>query len=239
VNCNRPIVNSTAATEVSSANETLPDDSTVKWNERVKTVNVITVNDDLVDEEKLLDSIDVAREPNKFNVGSQLSQEELTQLFNLFEEFPDVLTDRIGCTDLIEHVTRVTDSKPCVQPTYKVPEALRDEVQKEIERLLAEGIIAESESNYTAPLVFVRRPGSGKLRTCGDWRKLNLITEDDPYLMNNPSEILSRVAGAKLISTIDLNSAFYQLKSEENSRKYTAFRCFCGSYEFFKRRIRP
>lgn len=52
--------------------------------------------------------------------------------------------------------------------------------------------------------------------------------------MNNPSEILSRVAGTKFISTIDLNSAFYQVKLEENSRKYTAFRCFCGSYEFLR-----
>jgi hypothetical protein len=52
--------------------------------------------------------------------------------------------------------------------------------------------------------------------------------------MNNPAEILSRVAGAKFVSTIDLNSAFYQVRLEENSRKYTAFRCFCGTFEFLR-----
>jgi hypothetical protein len=45
---------------------------------------------------------------------------------------------------------------------------------------------------------------------------------------------LSRVAGAKFISTIDLNSAYYQVRLEKNSQKYTAFRCFCGSFEFLR-----
>ena len=63
---------------------------------------------------------------------------------------------------------------------------------------------------------------------------MNQITEDDPYLMNNPAEMLSRVAGAKWISTIDLNSAYYQVRLEQTSRKYTAFRCFCGSFEFLR-----
>jgi hypothetical protein len=102
-----------------------------KWEERVETVNVITVHDDLVDgEEEILDSIDVAREKKSFNVGGHLSEEENKQLFSLFENFKDVFTDKLGCTDLIQHVIRLTDSKPCVQAPYKVPEALRDEVQK-------------------------------------------------------------------------------------------------------------
>ena len=129
---------------------------------------MITVNNDLVDgEEKLLDSIDVDRELKTFNVGGHLSEKERTELYSLFDEFPEVFTDKIGCTDLIQHSIRLTDSRPCVQAPYKVPEALREEVQREIERLLAEGIIAESDSSYCAPLVFVRKPGSGKLRICG------------------------------------------------------------------------
>jgi hypothetical protein len=72
-----------------------------------------------------------------FNVGGHLSKKERTELYSLFEEFPEVFTDRIGCKALIEHSIRLTDSRPCVQAPYKVPEALREEVQKEIERLLA------------------------------------------------------------------------------------------------------
>lgn len=206
-----------------------------KWEERIEVANVVTVNDDLVEgEEKILDSMELVNLPMMYNVGVHLTETEKAELFKLFADFPQVFTDKIGCTDLVQHVIRLTDSKPCVQPPYKVPEALRQEVQMEIERLLAEGIIAESDSNFCAPLVFVRRHGSGKLRICGDWRKLNQITEDDPYLMNNPAEILSRVSGAKFISTIDLNSAYYQVPLEENSRKYTAFRCFCGKFEFLR-----
>jgi hypothetical protein len=45
-----------------------------KWEERVETVNVITINEDLVDgEEKILDSMGIAKEPKTFNVGGHLS----------------------------------------------------------------------------------------------------------------------------------------------------------------------
>jgi hypothetical protein len=45
-----------------------------KWEERVKTINVITTNEDLVDGEgEILDSMGIAKEPKTFNVGGHLS----------------------------------------------------------------------------------------------------------------------------------------------------------------------
>jgi len=207
-----------------------------KWEERTEIINVITVNDDLTDgEDTILDSLDAVKDTVIVSVGDHLTTEQKAEIYKVIHEFPDVFADKIGYTDLVQHVINLTDSKPCVQPPYKVPEALRHEVQKEIERLLSQGIIAESDSNFCALSVHpVRRAGSGKLRICGDWRKLNQKTVDDPYLMNNPAEILSRAAGKKVISSIDLNSAYYQISIEENSRKYTAFRCFCGTFEFLR-----
>ena len=67
-----------------------------------------------------------------------------------------------------------------------------------------------------------------------DWRKLNSITLDDGYLMNNPAHILSSVAGARYLSKIDLKNAFYQIPLSAESRKYTSFRTFCGSYEYVR-----
>jgi len=196
-------------------------------------INVITVNDDLTDgEDNILDSLDAVKEAVIVNVGDHLTTEQKAENYKVIREFPDVFTDKIGCTDLVQHVINLTDSKPCVQPPYKVPEALRHKVQKEIERLLAQGIIAESDSNFCAPLVFIRRAGSEKLRICGDWRKLNQKTVDDPYLMNNPTKYCREQRENKFISSSDLNSAFYQIPIEENSRKYTTFRCFCGTFEF-------
>jgi hypothetical protein len=82
----------------------------------VETVNVITINEDLVDgEEKILDSIDIAKELKTFNVGGHLNEDERAKLYGLFEQFTEVFfTDKIGCTDLIQHVIRLTDSRPCV-----------------------------------------------------------------------------------------------------------------------------
>jgi hypothetical protein len=52
-----------------------------KWEERVETVNVITINEDLVDgEEKIFDSMGIAKEPKTFNVGGHLSKDERVKL---------------------------------------------------------------------------------------------------------------------------------------------------------------
>jgi hypothetical protein len=55
-----------------------------KWEERVETVNIITVNEDLMDgEDKILDSIDITKQPKNFNVGGHLSEDERAKLFSL------------------------------------------------------------------------------------------------------------------------------------------------------------
>ena len=124
-----------------------------KWEERTEVVNVITINNDLVDgEERILESMDSEKNPKTFKLGDHLNVEQSTEMHKMSDEFPDVFKDKIGCTDLVQHVISLTDSKPCVQPSYKVPEELRQEVGNEIERLLAQGIIAESDLNLCAPL---------------------------------------------------------------------------------------
>jgi hypothetical protein len=75
----------------------------------------------------------------------------------LLNDFPDVLSDKTGRTDLIRHVIRLTDEKPCSQPAYRVPDSLKPELEKEIQQLLDEGHIVHSNSDFCAPLVTVRK----------------------------------------------------------------------------------
>jgi len=50
--------------------------------------------------------------------------------------------------------------------------------------------------------------------------------------MQDPSELLSRVAGARLITRIDLKKSFFQLGLEKNSQKYTGFQCEFGCFSY-------
>jgi hypothetical protein len=147
----------------------------------------------------------------KFNIGALLESHQLTELMQLLNDFPDVFSDKLGRTDLIEHEIKVKNPKPCVSTPYKVPEALQPAVEREIERLLTEGILIESDSStYAAPLVVVTKKGpdgkpNDKLRLCGDYRYLNVLSEDDVFMTNNPANVLRRAANCKYLSKIDLS----------------------------------
>ncbi len=44
----------------------------------------------------------------------------------------------------------------------------------------------------------------GSWRPCGDFRRLNLVTEQDTYPLLNMLDFSARVAGCKVFSKIDL-----------------------------------
>lgn len=170
-----------------------------KWEDRPEMINLVMVDHGIQDEEKSFwEKFDESSDTKEFNIGRHLQPNQISELEQLLTEFSDVFTDKLGRTDLIEHEIKVKNPKPCVSAPYKVPESLQPEVEREIERLLTEGILVESDSEYAAPLVVVKKP-SGKLRLCGNYRLLNSLCEDDVYLMNNPSNILRRAANCKFL----------------------------------------
>ena len=56
----------------------------------------------------------------------------------------------------------------------------REEVEVKIQQLLEKGIIAESNSPWLAPAVYVRKK-TGDIRLCVDYRELNKKTTKDAY----------------------------------------------------------
>lgn len=57
-----------------------------------------------------------------------------------------------------------------------------------------------------------------------EFTKLDSITRKNIDPIPQMKSILVKLRKAKVISTIDLSQAYYQVEIEENSRKHTAFR---------------
>ena len=95
--------------------------------------------------------------------------------------------------------------------------------------LLESGFTAECESDFSSPLVVVRKR-DGSIRLCCNCIALNERLVNDHYITANPAEILSSAAGATVVSTIDLKQAFWQVEMEEDSVKYTTLRCLLGNF---------
>ena len=58
---------------------------------------------------------------------------------------------------------------------------------------------------------------------CIDFRKLNSLTVKDPHLLSRICETLESLTGAAHYSTFDMNSGFWQVPMDEESKQYTAF----------------
>jgi hypothetical protein len=203
------------------------------YNESSEHVGVVLAAETDSSEDELPTTVELEDDDadRSFNIGCQLADEQRIKLLMLLSDFKDVFTERTGRTHLVEHNIVLTDNKPCSQPPYKIPDALKEQVEEQITKLLENGFIQESQSSYSAPLLVVKKRGN-KIRLVNNFKRLNDITQDDGYLMADPAEILTKAAGAKFVSTIDLRNFFWQIPLAADSRKYTSFRTPWGSFEW-------
>lgn len=132
---------------------------------------------------------------------------------------------------------RTENEDPVYSRLYPYPLGVSDFVNKEIQDLLANGIIRKSRSPYNNPIWVVKKKGfdeSGqeKKRLVIDFRKLNEKTISDKYPIPDITETLSNLGGSKFFTTLDLKSGFHQIQLSESDREKTAFSVKHGKYEF-------
>jgi hypothetical protein len=76
----------------------------------------------------------------------------------------------------IKHEVDTGDAKPINLPYYPLSKEHRDEQERQIKALIAQGLIQPSRSPWGFPVLFVPKPG-GKWRMCIDYRLLNNVTD--------------------------------------------------------------
>jgi hypothetical protein len=95
------------------------------------------------------------------------------------------------------------DARSIRQPPRRIPLAEQAEVKEMLDKMQRNGVIEESESPWSSPVVLVRKK-NGELRFCVDYRKLNDVTKKDCFPLPRIDDTLNTLAGAKWFSTLDL-----------------------------------
>ena len=95
-------------------------------------------------------------------------------------------------------------------------------MHEQVRQLLKDGIIEESNSAWSSPVVMVRK-STDKYRMCIDYRKVNAVTHVDSYPLPRMDTVLRKLQRAMYISTIDLSSAYHQIHVKNESRPLPAF----------------
>ena len=131
-------------------------------------------------------------EGQKLNISDRLTENQRGELHQLLKKFPEVLCDKPGKANLIEHHIETGSASPLCQTPYRMPYAQREAVLEELKALETRRLIEPSTSECSAPIVVVEKK-DGTLWLCVDYKQLNNVTHTDAYPMPRIDELLDRV----------------------------------------------
>lgn len=158
-------------------------------------------------------------------------------LLKILKQFKDVFLlpgSKLKGTNLIEHKIETGDAEPIFKRPYPVPHALRNELKDQISKMIEDGIIVPSTSNWCSPVLLVKKKspdGTPKYRPVIDYRSLNAVTKKDRMPMNSIQEILDSLNGSTCFSVADAAYGFWQVPLHKAHQEKTAFATPFGLYE--------
>jgi len=200
----------------------------------IVSTSVIDSESDQLDEQSQLHEIPFTspdENPDQVDVNPELTEAQISQVNELIHSFPDVFSDRPGCTDLLEHDIKLSTETPIRMRPYPIPYSMIDTVNTEVSKMLNLGVIQTSTSPYSSPIVIVKKKDNTN-RFCIDFRALNSQTVFDAEPMPNAEEMFAKLAGYKYFSRIDLSKGYWQLPLSEDAKPKTSFPTAKGLFEF-------
>ena len=154
-------------------------------------------------------------------------EDQAGKAHSLLKEYHDILSLEkcdMGHTNATKHkiVLKDPDTPPFKEHFCRIPPPQLDEVREHLKLMLDAGVIWPSNSPWCNAVVLVRKK-DGSLHFCIDFRKLNSLTVKDSHPLPHICETLESLTGAAHYSTFDMNSGFWQVPMDEESKQYTAF----------------
>ena len=176
----------------------------------------------------------IREDVSMININSELSDDQASDLYNIFAEFPDILTADPGIFsgDVFLNINLTSDI-PIRRKPYDLPFTSKQIVEHEIETMLQLGVIEKSKSAYSSPVVLVRKK-DGTCRFCIDYRALNKVTVFDAEPIPDVDELFTRLANSEYFTKIDLSKGYWQIVVDPLDRHKTAFATHLGLYQWLR-----
>ena len=157
------------------------------------------------------------------------------RLRELCTEFKEIFSDTLPSlpADLepfeinVDHAKWESDSnRSPMRPQSKLK---MEHIKKHIDSMLASGIIEATETPYYSHPVIVQKTVDS-FRFCVDYRGLNDATEKASWPIPNITSLFDRISAHEpdIFGVMD----YHQAPLAFSARKYTAFLCFAGLYQF-------
>ena len=168
------------------------------------------------------------------DLGTKLSHLPLVQRKELAEvitQYREVFPDVSSKTNLIEHDVDAGDSAPIKQHPYRVSPMKKEKLDKEVQYMLKNDIIEESQSNWSSPCILVPKHDGG-FRFCTDCRKVNDKTKFDSFPIPRIADCIDQIGNAKFFSMFDMLKGYRQVPLTQRAREISTFVTPSGLYQY-------
>lgn len=180
--------------------------------------------------ELLLQLCSVHDQDNAASVQSSLPHEVQEVIDNFFEIFapPTALPPSRACN---HSIPLIPGALPVFIRPYRYPPALKDEIERQVNDMLSQGIIQPSSSPFSSPVLLVRKK-DGTYRFFVDFRQLNVLAAKGKFPVPVFDQLMDELAHASWFSTLDLRAGFHQILLQPGEEYKTVFQTHLGQYEF-------
>ncbi len=170
------------------------------------------------------------------NLDENLSNGQKEILSELLIENTDIFSIKdgdIGRTNFVEHIIDTGDAKPIYQRPYRAEHQKRAVIEREVNKMLEQGLIEPSPAEWSSPIVLVTKK-DGSIRFCINYIKLNAVTKLDTYSIPRIEDLMQDLGESQFFTSLDLAGAYHQVPVSDklNSKDKTTFTCFLGIFRF-------
>ncbi|UYV82347.1 K02A2.6-like [Cordylochernes scorpioides] len=176
-----------------------------------------------------LQTIEMSPQPPRIPLNKIRTGEDIIRAFS--HCFCNDIRDMGNGSTITAPKLKMLTSKPVYRRQYPYPNRLVSKVKMLVDELEEVGIIEGSTSLWNSPLFPVAKT-DGSVRITMDLHLINEATEFFPFPIPRVEDNLRAFAGAKVFSTLDLTSGFFQIHIPESDRDYFTFSLPWGRYRF-------
>jgi hypothetical protein len=152
---------------------------------------------------------------------------------SLLQDYTDLFAESRGLRPARRnnhHIHLLSGTAPIAVRSYRYPQLLKDEIERQCREMLAQWIIRETTSPFSSPILLVKKH-HGTWRSCVDFRALNDKIKNK-FLILVVDKLLDELSGACFFTKIDLRSGYHQVRMHPEDIAKTAFRTHHGHFEF-------
>jgi len=137
----------------------------------------------------------------------------------------------IGRIRVARHSIITRPHQPIYLRPHRRPQHEYDELQNQVDDLIAKGLVRPSTSPYAFPVMGVPKK-DGTIRLVIDYRRLNSVTIPDRMPIPRVDDIVDRLHEAKYFTTLDIAWGYWHVEMDPESVEKTAFVTNQGHYEW-------